>query len=192
MIREIVEKENSNNDDARIVRYASLATQALNTFKVRLQQEKVAQLSKSITACFHRLVDKTSLVQKISVDPVTLDIRLIDLDGKEVLKSQLSAGEQQMFAVSVVWALALTSGYKAPVIIDTPMARLDSSHRSNFVTKYLPEASSQVLVLSTDEEIYGRYLDEVRDHVIDYYTLAYHEDKQCTSIEPGYFGEKQL
>ena len=191
MIREIVEKENSNNDDARIVRYASLATQALNTFKVRLQQEKVAQLSKSITACFHRLVDKTSLVQKISVDPVTLDIRLIDLDGKEVLKSQLSAGEQQMFAVSVVWALALTSGYKAPVIIDTPMARLDSSHRSNFVTKYLPEASSQVLVLSTDEEIYGRYLDEVRDHVIDYYTLAYHEDKQCTSIEPGYFGEKQ-
>ena len=105
------------------------------------------------------------------------------------MKSQLPAGEQQMFAVAIVWALALTSGYKAPVIIDTPMARLDSSHRANFVTKYLPAASSQVLVLSTDEEVYGRYLDLVRDNVVDYYTLLYREEEQCTSIVHGYFGE---
>ena len=94
-----------------------------------------------------------------------------------------------MFAVAIVWALALTSGYKAPVIIDTPMARLDSSHRANFVTKYLPAASSQVLVLSTDEEVYVRYLDLVRDNVVDYYTLLYREEEQCTSIVHGYFGE---
>ena len=113
----------------------------------------------------------------------------LDLDGNELLKHQLSAGEQQMFAVAIVWALALTSGYKAPVIIDTPMARLDSSHRANFVTKYLPAASSQVMVLSTDEEVYGRYLDLVRDNVVDYYTLLYREEEQCTSIVHGYFGE---
>ena len=79
--------------------------------------------------------------------------------------------------------------YKAPVVIDTPMARLDSSHRANFVTKYLPAASSQVIVLSTDEEVYGRYLDLIRDNVVDYYTLLYREEDQCTSIIHGYFGE---
>ena len=94
-----------------------------------------------------------------------------------------------MFAISIVWALALTSGYKAPVIIDTPMARLDSAHRANFVSKYLPEASSQVLVLSTDEEIQGHYLDLIRDNVIESYTLLYREDEQCTSIVQGYFEE---
>lgn len=94
-----------------------------------------------------------------------------------------------MFAISIVWALALTSGYKAPVVIDTPMARLDSSHRENFVTKYLPSASSQVIVLSTDEEIYGHYLDILRENVLDYYTLLYREDEQCTSIVQGYFSE---
>ena len=94
-----------------------------------------------------------------------------------------------MFAISIVWALALTSGYKAPVVIDTPMARLDSSHRANFVTKYLPAASSQVMVLSTDEEVYGRYLDLIRDNVLDYYTLLYREEEQCTCIIKGYFGE---
>ena len=109
--------------------------------------------------------------------------------GAVELLIQLSAGEQQMFAVSIVWALALTSGYKAPVVIDTPMARLDSSNRANFVMNYLPAASSQVLVLSTDEEIHGRYHDMIRDHIVDYYTLLYREEEQCTSITHGYFEE---
>lgn len=189
LIKAIAEKEHANDDNARIVKYAAMSIEVLSEFKVRLQREKVAKLSSTATNCFRELVQKESLVSEIRIDSTTLDVTIIDIDGKELLKSQLSAGEQQMFAVAIVWALALTSGYKAPVIIDTPMARLDSSHRANFVTKYLPAASSQVMVLSTDEEIYGRYLDLVRDNVVDYYTLLYREEEQCTSIVHGYFGE---
>ena len=189
LIKAIAEKEHANDDNARIVKYAAMSIEVLRELKVRLQREKVEKLSSTATRCFLELVEKDSLVSEIKIDPSTLDVTILDLDGNELLKSQLSAGEQQMFAVAIVWALALTSGYKAPVIIDTPMARLDSSHRANFVTKYLPAASSQVMVLSTDEEVYGRYLDLVRDNVVDYYTLLYREEEQCTSIVHGYFGE---
>lgn len=189
LIKAIAGKENANNDNARIVKYAAMSIEVLTEFKIRLQREKVSKLSQTATDCFCELVEKDSLVSQICIDPDSLDVTILDIDGNELLKNQLSAGEQQMFAISIVWALALSSGYKAPVIIDTPMARLDSSHRSNFVTKYLPAASSQVMVLSTDEEIYGRYLDLVRDHVVDYYTLLYREEEQCTSIVHGYFGE---
>ena len=189
LIKAIAEKKHTNDDNARIVRYAIMSNEVLREFKVRLQREKVEKLSSTVTDCFRELVEKDSLVSEIKIDPTTLDVTILDLDGNELLKSQLSAGEQQMFAVAIVWALALTSGYKAPVIIDTPMARLDSSHRANFVTKYLPAASSQVMVLSTDEEVYGRYLDLIRDNVVDYYTLLYREEEQCTSIVHGYFGE---
>lgn len=189
LIKSIAEKEHANDDNARIVKYAAMSIQVLREFKLRLQQEKVAKLSDTATSCFRELVEKDSLVSRIHIDPTTLDVTILDPDGQELLKSQLSAGEQQMFAVAIVWALALTSGYKAPVIIDTPMARLDSSHRANFLTKYLPAASSQVLVLSTDEEVYGRYLDLIRDHVVDCYTLLYRQEEQCTTIVHGYFGE---
>lgn len=189
LIKAIAEKEDANDDNARIIKYAAMSIEVLREFKVRLQCEKVERLSCTVTSCFLELVEKGSLVSEIKIDPITLDVTILDLDGKELLKNQLSAGEQQMFAVAIVWALALTSGYKAPVIIDTPMARLDSSHRANFVTKYLPAASSQVIVLSTDEEVYGRYLDLIRDNVVDYYTLFYREEEQCTSIIHGYFGE---
>lgn len=190
LMKAIAEKEHANDDNARIVKYAAMSIVALNEFKVRLQREKIAQLSQTATQCFRSLVEKDSLIRAIKVDTDTLDVTIWGSDGKEVLKTQLSAGEQQMFAVSIIWALALTSGYKAPVVIDTPMARLDSSNRANFVTKYLPAASSQVVVLSTDEEINGRYLDMIRGNVADYYTLLYNEDAQCTSIVSGYFKEE--
>lgn len=189
LIKGMAEKENANDDNMRIIKYAAMSIETLTEFKKRLQKDKVERLSTTATKCFQTLVEKNSLAKKIDINPDTLDVTIVGVDGNELLKSQLSAGEQQMFAVAIVWALALSSGYKAPVIVDTPMARLDSSHRTNFVTKYLPAASSQVMVLSTDEEIYGRYLDMVRENVVDYYTLLYREEERCTSIVQGYFGE---
>lgn len=189
LIKTIAEKESTNDDNSRIIKYAVMSIEVLKEFKIRLQREKIDKLSITATECFHALVEKDSLVSKIHIDTDSLDVTILDIDGHELLKNQLSAGEQQMFAISIVWALARTSGYKAPVVIDTPMARLDSSHRANFVTRYLPAASSQVMVLSTDEEIYGRYLDMIRENVIDYFTLYYREDEQCTSIINGYFEE---
>ena len=189
LIKGMAEEENANDDNMRIIKYAAMSIETLTEFKKRIQLEKIERLSQIATECFQTLVEKNSLARRIDINAETLDVTIIDVDGNELLKSQLSAGEQQMFAVAIVWALALSSGYKAPVIVDTPMARLDSSHRINFVTKYLPAASSQVMVLSTDEEIYGRYLDMVRDYVVDYYTLLYREEEQCTSIVKGYFEE---
>lgn len=189
LIKAITDKENVNDDNVRIIKYAAMSMEVLREFKTRLQRSKVSQLSSAITDCFKTLVGKDSLIDRITIDGETLDITIIDVNGQPLLKNQLSAGEQQMFAVSVVWALALSSGYKAPVIIDTPMARLDSKHRENFVTRYLPAASSQVVVLSTDEEISGKYLDMIRDDILDSYTLLYHEDDRSTTIEKGYFQE---
>ena len=190
LLADITGKKNENDDNARILRYAAMSIRAMEEFKLRLQREKVATLSDTVTQCFKDLVEKDSLVQRIEIDPDTLDVVIIGNNQQELYKSQLSAGEQQMFAISFVWALALTSGYQSPVMIDTPMARLDSLHRENFVTKYLPVASSQVIVLSTDEEVYGRYLDLVRDYVVDEYTLLYQDSEQCTSIVHGYFEVK--
>lgn len=189
LLSSIAEKKSSHDDDARIVKYAAMSINVQKQFMSRLQKQKISKLSQAVTDCFRRLVEKDSFISRIEIDPMTLDITMLGSDERELLKSQLSAGEQQMFAISIVWALALTSGYKAPVVIDTPLARLDSVHRVNFLSKYLPEASSQVIVLSTDEEVTDRYHELIRENIVDYYTLLYHENEQCTSIVPGYFEE---
>ena len=178
----------SSDDSVRIIEYSTMSLEIMREFEKRLQAQKVNQLENNISSCFEFLAQKKGIITSISIDPESLDITLRDYRGGVLLKDQLSAGEKQMFAISILWGLAISSGYKLPVIIDTPMARLDSAHRSNFINKYLPNASSQVIVLSTDEEIHGEYLDDIREYVNVAYTLAYNEKEKCSSIEPGYFG----
>jgi DNA sulfur modification protein DndD len=189
LIKKIADIENSGDDDERILSYAAKTISVMETFKLRLQESKVKELEANITECFKFLAQKEAMITSVEVDPVSLDIILRDYNGGILLKSQLSAGEKQMFAIAIIWGLALSSGYKLPVVIDTPMARLDSSHRYNFINRYLPNASSQVMVLSTDEEVNGRYLEQLREHIGTYYTLKYDEVDKSTSILPGYFGE---
>jgi DNA sulfur modification protein DndD len=189
IIKRIAQIDDISDDDARIISYAAKTEAVMNEFKHRLQTQKVATFEKNITDCFRFLAQKESIITKVEIDPKTLDITLRDYNDGILTKSQLSAGEKQMFAISIIWGLALSSGYKLPVVIDTPMARLDSAHRHNFINKYLPNASSQVIVLSTDEEVYGRYLYQIQEHVNSYYTLLYDEQEKCTSIVPGYFEE---
>lgn len=183
----IAAEADSSDENVRIVEYSTMTLEVMREFVNRLQAQKVNQLEKNITTCFKFLAQKKGIITSISIDPQTLDITLFDYKGGVLLKNQLSAGEKQMFAISILWGLAISSGYKLPVIIDTPMARLDSSHRRNFIKKYLPNASSQVIVLSTDEEINGKYLRYIKDYVNTTYTLVYDETEKCSSINPGYF-----
>ena len=188
VLLKIASNADTSDDNVRIIEYSTMILDVMHEFVRRLQAQKVGILEKNITSCFKFLAQKQAIITSIIIDPETLDITLKDYKGGVLLKDQLSAGEKQMFAISILWGLALSSGYKLPVIIDTPMARLDSAHRSNFINKYLPNASSQVIVLSTDEEINGKYLDDIKAYVNKAYTLIYNDSEKCSTIEPGYFG----
>lgn len=188
LITESFDLQKTHGEAARLARYSQIVMQTMEKFKERLTEKRVHDLSEMILECFTSMVGKTSMIHHIQIDPKTLDIKLIDFKDKELLKSQLSAGEKQLFAVSIIWGLAKCSGYEMPVVIDTPLGRLDSHHRQNFVEGYLPYASKQVVVLSTDEEINGRYLDLVMPYVNKTYTLVYNEETRSSSIVGGYFG----
>jgi DNA sulfur modification protein DndD len=74
-----------------------------------------------------------------------------------------------------------------PVVIDTPLARLDSDHRENIVTRYLPEAGSQVVVLSTDTEIDRENFEAISRHVARSLRLEFDEESEGTVVREGYF-----
>jgi DNA sulfur modification protein DndD len=190
LVLEESRKHTQDEDEiSRTVRYLSMTISVMEEFKVRIQQEKVQELSHMIHESFVAMSSKQSIIRGIEIDPVTLDIKLIDYNGGDLHMHQLSAGEKQLFAVSILWGLAKASGYQLPVIIDTPLGRLDSNHRNSFLKSYLPYASRQVIVLSTDEEIKGKYYDLISPHINNVYLLEYDEESKSSSIREGYFEE---
>ncbi len=89
--------------------------------------------------------------------------------------------------MAVLWALSQKSGKQLPTVIDTPLGRLDSKHRKDFVDLYFPNASDQVILLSTDEEIVGRYYRSLKKHLAHEYLIEYDEKKQSSAVVKGYF-----
>ena len=175
------------DDTARMSKYSNLALRIVEEFTIELQRKKTGVLGKSITQCYKQLANKRNMIDCIIMDPDTLDIRYLDFEANEVPKDSLSAGEKQLMVIAILWALAICSKKKLPVIIDTPLSRLDSMHRSSLVTTYFPKASDQTIILSTDSEIDQNYYDMMKDFVGDEFTLEYSDEEKSTKILKGYF-----
>lgn len=168
---------------------ASRVSHALLRYEEQLLDHKLQQLQREFVGCFNRLAHKDELVAEVRVDRASFEATLIDGNGREVPKAALSAGEKQVYAVAMLWALARTSGRALPMIIDTPLARLDAEHRASLVERYFPAASHQVIVLSTDTEIDDHLFDKLAPSVSHAYRLDYDPKSRATSVVPGYFDE---
>ncbi|MBD5530083.1 MAG: DNA sulfur modification protein DndD [Lachnospiraceae bacterium] len=188
-IESYLKKVELNDDSDRIIKYSHMAKTVLEQYKVRLQEKKVFVVAATMTACYKKLANKKNLIERIEMDPITLDLKYVKKDGEEINKSSLSAGEKQLMVISFLWALALCSKRKLPVIIDTPLSRLDSAHRVAIIQTYFPYASEQTIILSTDSEIDQSNYEIMKNNIGDEFTLIYDDSTGATTIREGYFPE---
>lgn len=179
------------DDVQRIHRYALKAQQLAARYKIELQRSKISNLADTMTKCYKKILGKKNLIDRIEMDAETLDYHYIDVNGNEVMKSGLSAGEKQLMVIAMLWALAECSNKMLPVIIDTPLARLDSLHRKALIERYFPNASSQTVILSTDSEIDSNYYNIIKPFVSNEFTLVYDENEKRSYVRTGYFEEEQ-
>lgn len=159
------------------------ARKALLLFKERLLASKAQWLSEMITNEFRNLLRKRNLVSKVLVDPVSYQVSIEDGKGRELSMDRLSAGERQLLAISVLSALIKErKGGRFPVVVDTPLARLDQEHRSSLIKRFFATVSHQVVVLSTDQEVDGIAYDTLKPYTNAEYSLDYDDGVGSTTI----------
>jgi DNA sulfur modification protein DndD len=173
-----------SSEQKKLMRSAQVA---LDLFHSRLISSKTESLCKSITDCFNRLSRKGDMLSHIRIDPNSFALSLFDRNEARLSHEELSAGEKQILAISILWGLARTSGRPLPVIIDTPLGRLDSSHRLNLISNYFPYAAHQVILFSTDTEVDQPLYKELQPHISHCYHLVYDKDERRTLAREEYF-----
>ncbi|HBE21263.1 MAG TPA: DNA sulfur modification protein DndD [Cyanobacteria bacterium UBA11149] len=176
-------------NDRHIINASAKVQQTLKLFREKLTLRKLNKLEVEVTECFRYLLHKSDLVHRVAIDTNTFSLSIYDSDGKPVPKHRLSAGEKQLLAIAFLWGLARIAGRQLPVAIDTPLGRLDSSHRINLIERYFPSASHQVILLSTDTEIGKTEVQNLRnqDAIAREYRLNYSSEERQTVVELGYF-----
>jgi len=171
----------------RMINHSSRGRKVLANFRDRLLANNLHRLELSILKYFQRLIRKKTLVHGITIDSGSFQISVMNLAGQIVPAHRLSAGERQLLAVATLWALAHASGRYLPAVIDTPLSRLDSKHRGTLVQNYFPTASHQVILLSTDEEVVGTYLEQLRPFIGRYYLIEHDESANTSQFIDSYF-----
>jgi len=103
-------------------------------------------------------------------------LSILDQDGRVL--NERSAGAEQVVALALIDGLNKTSKKKGPIIMDTPLGRLDPKHRAN-ILKYLPDMSEQVVLLVHEGEI-----DSKRDtHIFASRIGARYEIKRISATQ---------
>lgn len=176
-----------NGDSRRIVGHSQRVRETLDKFRKAVVRRHVSRIQHLILDSFHQLLRKKTLVSTLRLDPEHFSLQLYDFNGGLLTPDRLSAGERQLLAVSILWGLARASGRPLPTVIDTPLGRLDTSHRKNLVERYFPYAGHQVLLLSTDEEINDGYRKRLRPWTGHTYFLDYDDDQSKSTVRTGYF-----
>jgi len=182
----------SSKEDERMIRYAVDSKKVLTDFSKESARLKINDLESEFIKSFSRLSRKEDLDIKAKINPDTFMVKLLRNNGQVLHKDELSAGEKQIYAIAILEALAKTSGRHLPIIIDTPLGRLDSEHRTKLINNYFPYASHQVIILSTDTEIDESFYQDLKADISHAYQLEYQPEQGTTVANEGYFWKANI
>lgn len=174
-------------DDQRLLEHVDRVRATLEQLRIEATRRHLERIAQLVLEALGQLLRKQNLITDVHIDPATHVVELTGADGRELPAGDLSAGERQLLAVALLWGLARASGQPLPVVIDTPLGRLDLSHRKHLLERYFPQASHQVILLSTDTEIDEDGYDRIAPRVGRSYYLEFDPQTNATSVEDGYF-----
>ncbi|UQA51966.1 DNA sulfur modification protein DndD [Vibrio sp. ED002] len=183
-------KDQSNKDQS--ISNAQNSILLLEKFGEQLTKARVNQLENEFVQSYKKLARKEDLQLSASINPSSFDVELVDEHGIKINRKAMSAGEKQIYAISILEALGRTSGRKLPIIIDTPLGRLDSHHRDKLVENYFPTASHQVVILSTDTEIDRNYTSLIQDDIARTYEICFDGTTKSSTLKEGYFWRETI
>ncbi|MGY1746747.1 DNA sulfur modification protein DndD [Blastococcus sp. SYSU D00695] len=177
------------DDGRRLVDHVDRVQATLERLREAAVRRHLDGIGDLILEALGRLMRKSGLITRVDIDARTHTVQLTGADGQRLLAYELSAGERQLLAVALLWGLARAAGQPLPVVIDTPLGRLDGSHRAHLLERYFPYASHQVILLSTDTEIDEAAYARLARHIGRSYRLLFDSGTNATTVESGYFWE---
>jgi DNA sulfur modification protein DndD len=191
LLESVARQQFEQEDTARLLEHSQRVRTTLESFRKAVIARHVSRIEQFVFESFRQLARKALLVTGLTIDPNTFNLALKGSDGEMLTAERLSAGERQLLAIAILWGLARASGRPLPMVIDTPLGRLDSEHRARLVSRYFPAASHQVMLLSTDKELTGSDYERLLPAVGRSYHLRFDESQGRTVVEDGYFQREE-
>lgn len=186
-LEKLMDLQNTSKKDESVVQLASTLIGGMRLLISRLTALKVGEIENLFHQGFKRIMRKEDMNLYAKIEPESFNVKLVTENGTLVDKKRLSSGEKQIYALAMIEALGKASGRKLPLIIDTPLSRLDSKHREKITMEFFPKVNDQVIILSTDTEVDEKFYAGLQPYIAKSYELRYNEKTGESTIHDGYF-----
>ena len=162
---------------------------SLNVLPYKKKMFNVNELKKTINKNGQEYVIAQIGLHAYEVFQKNLHCGFDEIELPVEVKQQLSAGEKQIFIMSIYQALSKLNKIDVPYIIDTPFSRIDKEHRGKILDQFFKKLNGQIIILSTDEEIVGEYYESTKSILSNTFILNHKNDGSTTIISNTYFGD---
>lgn len=180
--REIDNLEQSINTE-RIenkLQLLDILCESMNIYKDRLISKLRDELHDKILDKYKQIIAEDNVKElEISED---FEIRLKDKYGESIIVESQSSGQKQILAISIFWALSELSNSKIPLIIDTPLSRIDETNRSKIIKHYYGNGG-QVIILPHSGEMGQREYEFAKPNLAGLYKIDNSDDRSHATIK---------
>ena len=163
-----------NNEKINLIRRS---IDAINVVKSEFSENIRLNIEELTKMNFIKLQWKSNEFTDIKINE-DYDIKIRNSSGEYETPQDLSEGEKLCLGFCFTSALRNFSGFKIPIIIDSPLADLDVDMRKN-VAQFLPEfvENTQVILLVTGSEYTDDFKNSISDYVSEEYLIEWNNSK---------------
>lgn len=180
--REIDSLEQSINTE-RIehkLRLLDTLSQSINEYKERLISRLRDELHDVILDKYKKIIPNDN-IRELEIGD-NFEIKLKDKYGEPIVVESQSSGQKQILAICIFWALSELSRSQIPLILDTPLSRIDQTNRINIIKHYYAN-NNQIILLPTDTEFREKEYEYAKSFIAGLYQISNEQDRSHATIK---------
>lgn len=183
LYNEELAKKNKYKSIKDKIEYCDRAIKELEKIKNKIMLEIKCETQKTTEEYFSKLITAKDFDRFEIKDDYDL---VVEKDGFNAVRS-LSAAETLCLGYSFMSALRKASSFLAPIVIDTPLAKIDKEYRIN-VAQWFKDAlhDAQVILLVTDSEYTEGFRNTIKANVAQEFEIKH--DKTTKTSEVVQYG----
>lgn len=151
-IRQCEQKYESVTKENQAYQLSVKVRRALEAYRDRRRTYIRQSVEQHLNERIGILLAPSQLIKSVTLDDL-FAMKYFDEQLEEVARRSISAGMRQLVAMGMLWALRDEAGRDLPVVIDTPLGRIDRENRALLMSEYFPKAGRPLLLLPTNSEM---------------------------------------
>jgi len=186
-LEKLISKEESNQHELNSLKNKKDFCEKINNEVIEINRSVSLEIHdklQEITSKQFKSIHWKESYSEVIIDS-NFDVSIKKTDGTYIDATDPSSGTQLVLAFSFMIALNSLSGFKLPLIIDTPLSRLDEEVRQN-LAEVLPVylENKQMTLIVTDSEYRDNFKNKIKEYVGKEYVLEYHnENGEYTKVK---------